>query len=444
MADFTNLFHVDRLSLIILLLVFFVSISIGSYSIRYLKGDKRRLSFFLTMTALVLTISVMVCADHIVLFLLSWGISNILLTQLMVHKRAWEAAKRSSILASGNFALGFIFLAAALFIFYRNTGETSIQALVTQPIAGKWPLAGGLLLLLSAMTQSAIWPFHRWLTSSLNSPTPVSAIMHAGLVNGGGFLLARFMPLLAGHPALLHLLFAAGIATALLGTLWKLMQSDIKRMLACSTMGQMGFMVAQCGLGLFPAAVAHLCFHGLFKAYLFLGSGSAAKEQRLDPNYPPSFRHFSIALLCGVAGAYMFSIGSGKKILVADTNLVLIFIAMITGTQFALPIVRGDRKAKLLLATGATAMTGLFYGFSVHLIEKALTPLKLSFPQPLNALHFSAVILLLVCWLAMLFFKPAIKDSYPGWLQKKYVQMLNASQPHPGTITACRNKYQFK
>ena len=106
--------------------------------------------------------------------------------------------------------------------------------------------------------------------------------MHAGLINGGGFLLARFAPMLAIQPPILNLIFIAGITTALLGTLWKLMQSDVKRMLACSTMGQMGFMIAQCGLGLFPAAVAHLSWHGLFKAYLFLSTGSAAKEKRLD------------------------------------------------------------------------------------------------------------------------------------------------------------------
>jgi len=129
------------------------------------------------------------------------------------------------------------------------------------------------------MTQSAIWPFHTWLISSLNSPTPVSAIMHAGLINGGGFLLTRFAGLFVQSTGMLQVIFFLGLLTALIGTLWKLMQHDIKRMLACSTMGQMGFMIAQCGLGLFPAAIAHLCWHGLFKAYLFLSSGSAAHEK---------------------------------------------------------------------------------------------------------------------------------------------------------------------
>lgn len=443
MTDLTHLFHVDRLSIIIMLLVSFVGTCIGSYSIRYLKGDSRQSIFFFTMTAMILSVFVMVCADHIFLFLLSWAVSNLLLTRLMLHKRAWQAARNSSILALKNFALGFAFLSVALLLFYSVTGETSIQAILAKPVEGKWLLAGGMLLLLSAMTQSALWPFHRWLTSSLNSPTPVSAIMHAGLVNGGGFLLARFMPMLASQPVMLNIIFAAGIATALLGTLWKLMQSDIKRMLACSTMGQMGFMIAQCGLGLFPAAVAHLCWHGLFKAYLFLASGSAAKEKRLDLNYPPSLKQFSVALLCGVAGAYTFAISSGKSFFTANTNLFLIFIAMIAGAQFALPIIRGNKKMKLLPALAATSFMGLFYGLSVYLVEYLLAPLNLSIPQPLNALHFIAAALMLVSWLAMLFIVPNAQKTYPVWYLKSYVEALNASQPHPGTITAHRNKYQY-
>ena len=103
--------------------------------------------------------------------------------------------------------------------------------------------------------------------------------MHAGLVNGGGFLIVRFAPLYLNYPGILNIIFIIGLSTAIMGTLWKLMQSDIKRMLACSTMAQMGFMIAQCGLGLFSAAIAHIILHGLatqievaiFQANFFAG-----------------------------------------------------------------------------------------------------------------------------------------------------------------------------
>ncbi|OIQ67859.1 NADH-quinone oxidoreductase subunit L [mine drainage metagenome] len=395
------------------------------------------------MMVLVVSVFVMVCADNILLLIASWTISNILLARLMLHKHQWKAARQSSVLALKNFTIGFVFLGAALIILYCLTGETSIQAILIRPIAFKWGVLCSVLILLAAMSQSAIWPFHRWLTSSLNSPTPVSAIMHAGLVNGGGFLLARFAPMLAAEPIILNVIFITGIATALLGTLWKLMQSDVKRMLACSTMGQMGFMIAQCGLGLFPAAVAHLCWHGLFKAYLFLASGSAAKEKRLDLDYPPSLKDFLKALFCGLLAAYMFSITSGKHIMVADTTLFLIFLSMIAGAQFALAIIRGHGKAKLLKAIAATLFMGAFYGLNVKIIELILAPLHISVPQPLNVFHFIAATLLLVAWMVMLFMRTNLKHPYPKWLLYGYVKMLNASQPHPKTVTANRNEYQF-
>lgn len=441
--DLAALFNVDMLSIILMSLVALVAIVIASFSARYLKGDSRQKAFYLNLAVMVTSVYVMVCADNILLLLASWAISNILLARLMLHKGGWKAAKQSAMLALKNFALGFVFLGGVLILLYCITSETSIQIILKKHIPVLWGMTCGVLMLLAAMSQSAIWPFHRWLTSSLNSPTPVSAIMHAGLVNGGGFLLARFAPMLTAGPAILDMIFIAGITTALVGTLWKLMQSDIKRMLACSTMGQMGFMIAQCGLGLFPAAVAHLCWHGLFKAYLFLASGSAAQEKRLDLDYPPSFQDFFKALFCGILAACLFAVTSGKHLLVADTNLFLTFLSMIAGTQFALPIIRGQARSKLLLAAAASLFAGALYGLNVRLIEILLAPLKLSAPQPLNVLHLIAAILLLTAWLSMLLLRSKGRRSYPGWVIAGYVQMLNASQPHPKTITTNRNEYQF-
>jgi NAD(P)H-quinone oxidoreductase subunit 5 len=290
------------------------------------------------------------------------------------------------------------------------------------------------------MTQSAIWPFHRWLTSSLNSPTPVSAIMHAGLINGGGFLLARFSPMISAQSTVLNIIFITGIITALLGTLWKLMQSDVKRMLAFSTMGQMGFMVAQCGLGLFPAAVAHLCWHGLFKAYLFLASGSAAQVKRLDLGGPPSPWHFLLAILSGLICAIMFALISDKDIAPNDTSFFLIVLAMMAGTQFALPIIR---QSTLWIAFLATTIIGALYGLSVYLIEQALSDTSLMYPQPLNGLHIIALVAFIVAWIGMLFMRQRHSVAFSDRALKAYVYLLNASQPDPKTITTHRNDYQY-
>lgn len=443
MPSAETLFYIDNLSLIMMTLVGFVSLNIAVFSSRYLRGDRKQGRFYLNLAALVAAIFIMVSAAHLLLLLISWALSNYLLTRLMLHKREWEAARQSSILALKNFAFGSVLLASALLILYLATGETRIQTILSQPIQTPWVIASSVFLLLAAMTQSALWPFHRWLTSSLNSPTPVSAIMHAGLVNGGGFLLARFMPILSSHHAILHLIFITGMTTAILGTIWKLMQSDVKRMLACSTMGQMGFMIAQCGLGLFPAAIAHLCWHGLFKAYLFLASGSAAQEKRLNLSYPPSLKHFAIALVCGIAGAYLFALTSEKDIFAADTSIFLVFLAMVAGTQFSLPIIKGHSIIKIPLSLTLSLCAGALYGLSVFFIEQALVPLNLFAAQPFNLLHAIGLGILSGGWLALLFTHRSRFAHYPRWALKAYVYLLNGSQPHPKTITAHRYHYKF-
>ncbi len=213
----------------------------------------------------------MAVSDHLALYFVSSCLSHALLVRRMEHKSNWKAARASAALAGKNYLLAAFFMGFAFLLLGFETGSWTLRGILAyQEAASSTMILPLVLLILAAMAQSAIWPFHRWLLSSLNSPTPVSALMHAGLINGGGFLLIRFAPLFAHHPGLLTLVFCVGLTSAFLGTLWKLLQSDVKRMLACSTMGQMGFMMMQCGLGLFSAALTHLLWHGLFKAYLFL------------------------------------------------------------------------------------------------------------------------------------------------------------------------------
>lgn len=438
-----HLFHIDNLSLIMMGLVSYVAVCVALFSRNYLKGDNKQVAFYCHLVAVVLTVFVMVTSDNVFLFMIAWASSNFLLSRLMLHKKAWRAARQSSLLALKNFASGFMFLGAAFFLLLWSTGETSIQAILTHSITPITLWCSSFLILLSAMTQSSLWPFHRWLTSSLNSPTPVSAMMHAGLVNGGGFLLARFAPLLAQKQTVLSVIFVLGIITAIMGTMWKLMQSDIKRMLACSTMGQMGFMVAQCGLGLFPAAVAHLCWHGTYKAYLFLASGTAAQEKRLDTDSCPSWQHFLLALFFGALGAIVFTLTVNKTLWVSDTRLFLIVLTMIASTQFILPIIRSQTGFKLLQPLMLVTVMNALYGLSIRLIEQALMPVGIFKPQSLNFLHIVVLFILMTAWAMMFFVDRNRQLMTRQWFLSIYVRIFNASQPHPSTVTANRNQYQF-
>jgi NAD(P)H-quinone oxidoreductase subunit 5 len=444
MTKISYLFQIDQLAIVMLVMVGFIGLCVGIFTSRYLKGDAKYRDFYGTLSLLIISVFMMVCADHILVLWLSWGLSNVLLVKLMIHKSSWRAAYQSGILAGKNFLFGFAMISAAFVLLYVETGQTSLEAILQVSHEPFLFTCVAILLVLGAMTQSAIWPFHGWLISSLNAPTPVSAIMHAGLVNGGGFLLCRFAPLYVDLPFLLTVIFVIGHISVLLGTLWKLMQSDVKRMLACSTMSQMGFMVMQCGLGLFPAAITHLCWHGFFKAYLFLASGSAAQEKKVDLGYPPPISVIMLSLLCGLGASFAFALTSHKAFFPSDTTLVLLFIPFIAGSQFAMPMLREGPLRRLLLSLILTAAMGGAYGFSVSSIETILKPMAMMYPQPLNIIHIGALILMAGSWLVILF-KPKLDEFKPlyAWGLRLYVVMLNASQPHPKTITAHRNHYQY-
>ncbi len=439
-----EVFHFDILSVIMISLVSFLGIIVFCFSRKYMKGDSHYPHFFRNMLLLLLSVIWMAVSDNLFLFWITLCCSNWMLTKLIVHKSSWKAAKASGRLAIQNFIFGCSCIAIAFILMYVSTGSISIQYIVHHP-DDSWYMAFALIMLLiGTMTQSAIWPFHRWLISSLNAPTPVSAIMHAGIVNAGGFLLARFAPLYFSMPKILNMIFVVGLTTALLGSLWKLMQHDVKRMLASSTMGQMGFMFVQCGLGLFPAAIAHLCWHGMFKAYLFLASGGAAQEKRLQLGYPPRFICFLFALATGAFGTYVFARVSNTNWFAADTTLVLVSIVFIAGTQLALMVLRDSSFKMWPLAMIVTGIMGSIYGINVYYFDFILSPLNLMQAQPLNMLHIIALILLVFAWLCILFMRYSnYAGQFPNWLLSLYVKTLNSSQPHPATITTYRKEYEY-
>ena len=149
---------------------------------------------------------------------------------------------------------------------------------LTETVAG--------LIAISAFARSAQFLLHTWLPYTMSGPTPVSALMHAGIVNAGGFLINRFAPLFLHTDSVLHWIFIVGLITAIVGSVLMLAQNDIKKALGYSTMGQMGFMVMECGVGAFSLAVYHLIAHGLFKGTLFLGAGGVIHQARQDDGVP--------------------------------------------------------------------------------------------------------------------------------------------------------------
>ncbi|CDR34820.1 proton-conducting transporter membrane subunit [Criblamydia sequanensis] len=439
-------FIANEISWLMATLILFISGVVHHFSLRYMAGDRNYRRYFLFLGLITISTLLLAASDNIVILILFWSLSNLLLVLLMMHKFEWEAAKNSGVLAIKTFALGLVFLSIGTGLLAYESGTLSLHLIMekSESLTASIRMTTLFFIILAAFSQSGGWPFHSWLISSLNSPTPVSAFMHAGLVNGGGLLIARFAPIFFQESLLANVLFILALITLILGGIWKLIQSDIKRMLACSTMTQMGFMMMQCGLGLFPAALAHLFWHGLFKAFLFLRSGSTIAEDRFQNEEKEStVPAFILSSLCGLLGAFGFIIGSGLSFTLIDTTAVLIFFCWMASTQLAHTLLQKKQSLFFVLITSVFSLsTGLIYGLTVYLIESAVAPLQISQPQMLSSIHITAVALIFFIWIG-LNLKPLTNHEGSLWWRRFYVKMLNASQPDPKAITSIRSGYKF-
>jgi len=278
--------YYDSLTAVMFALICLIGLVITRYADRYLEGDRTQDRFMSWIMATIGAVLLVVIARNLIMFAAAWLLTSLCLHQLLTHypQRPWAvwAARKKFVISR----LGDLFLFAALVLTYRSFGsfdyavifhaaQTVRQAAVTPD----WTLSLiGVLYALAAMTKSAQLPFHSWLPDTMETPTPVSALMHAGIINAGGFLIIRLSPLVSLSQAAMNLLLVVGTLTALFGGVVMLTQTSIKRSLAYSTIAQMGFMMLQCGLGVFAAAVLHIVAHSLYKAHAFLRSGGVLES----------------------------------------------------------------------------------------------------------------------------------------------------------------------
>jgi NADH-quinone oxidoreductase subunit L len=292
-------FYIDRLSSVMMVLITGVTALIYRYSMGYMyqeRGYRRYLGMLGITTSVLLC---MVSSANLVMLFVFWQILSWLLF-LLAHNHAHAATLAG---ASNTFFMlrisdmGFlagIVLAYSLYgtfefqTLFIRAAETPVS-LVLWPALG-WEVSGvtavTLLIFIGAMGKSAQFPVHTWLPRSLYAPTPIHALLHAGIINAGGFLLNRLAPLYGLSSGTLHVVFITGMLTAILGATMMLTQNDIKKTLGFSTIGQMGYMIMECGLGAFSLAVFHLIAHGLFKATVFLNCGNVIHKARQEPSFP--------------------------------------------------------------------------------------------------------------------------------------------------------------
>ncbi|HVO92610.1 MAG TPA: proton-conducting transporter membrane subunit [Terriglobales bacterium] len=290
--------YIDRLSAVMLVHIAAISILIHLFSIHYMQQERGYTRFhsllaFTTFVLFGMVSSPTLLALFVFWQLLSWLVP--LLSHNYVHPPTVRGAFRTFIMHR----FGDMAFLAAIVLAYHVYGTLDLRQLFARAaevhtVLFLWPglemragTAITLLIFIGAMSKSAQFPLHMWLPDSLYAPTPVHALLHAGIINAGGFLLTRLAPLYALSPTTLHIVFTVGMLTALLGSSMMLVQNDIKKTLGYSTIGQMGFMIMECGLGAYSLAIFHLIAHGLFKGTIFLNCGYVIHAARQEPRLPP-------------------------------------------------------------------------------------------------------------------------------------------------------------
>lgn len=274
--------RLDALSVVMFWLVTFLGTLLIQFSRNYLDGDPRQQLFFSRLYLTISAVLLLVLSGNLWQLVLAWIGTSLALHGLLVfypeRPRAIRAARKKYIIAR----IGDLSLIAAAILIAQAFGRTDLgqiraaaaTALADGAIPGGAAVAA-VLAVVAAALKSAMFPFHGWLLEVMETPTPVSALLHAGLLNAGIFLVARFGELVFLSTPALILLIAVGGFTAILASSAMITQSSVKVSLAYSSMAHMGFMLMLCGFGAHTVAIMHLIAHSCYKAHAFLSSGSA-------------------------------------------------------------------------------------------------------------------------------------------------------------------------
>jgi NADH-quinone oxidoreductase subunit L len=317
---------VDQLTVLLLLLVTGVSGVVHVYSSRYMLGESRYNRFFAVIALFTSSMISLVMSGNLLMLLISWEVMGICSYMLISHAAERPSACRAATKAFIVNALADIGLTFGIILTFLAFGTLDIQTILAQAegmqsntinILG-WigldfyidPLSLiPFFLFMGAMGKSAQLPFHVWLPLAMEAPSPVSALIHAAtMVNAGPFLLVRLSPLIILSPSAMTFITIVGITTAIFAGMVSLTQSDIKKILAYSTISQIGFMVMACGLGAFAVAIFHLLAHGCYKAFFFLSTGNALRSVEPGHRHNDHEPHLSEGMEILYGGALLLAL----------------------------------------------------------------------------------------------------------------------------------------
>ena len=451
-------FYVDRLSAVMMVLISAIGTIIYADSVEYMHQEPHERRYFALLGVVVSVLLCMVSSANLMMLFLFWQLLSYLLYLLIhnhTHAATLESAFRTfSLLRTGDVA--FLAGTALAYLLYGTLEfpelfSVAVQSTATITLFPGVECSGAtgvtLLLLIGAMSKSAQFPFHIWLPRYLYAPTPVTALLHAGIINAGGFLINRLAPLFGLSSTVLHVAFFIGMLTAALGASMMLAQNDIKNMLGFSTIGQMGYMVMECGLGAFSLAVFHLIAHGLFKATVFLNSGNVIGKARLDPHFPHHEQeteeesHSRLTWATGFVTTLLIPLlilllthGALQiPLLEAQGTVIFLFFIWITSSQAILTLTR-LRAVPSWKVSAAMLVTLLFVVFVYLIAVESFTEFLYPNPEEVAA-YFKAAEL--PSRLFDMMIGAATLMTVIGWVYV-YVRVHGRSVPMPAWINGIR------
>lgn len=434
--------HLDSIAWLLAFFVLFLGLIIQRFSVRYLMGDHSYRKYFILFTFTTGAASLAWLSDDLRLMAICWGVTLIGLISLIRLNRGWKVAHEAATISGRLFALSWIAIVLAIIWLSHVTGQWQLSsALKDGSLAhlDSWEKTGiNLLLILGVMIPAAQWPFQRWLLESVVAPTPVSAIMHAGLVNAGGIVLTRFSPIFNGDIAQIILLILASISV-LIGTGISLVQVDYKRQLVGSTIAQMGFMLIQCALGAYSAAIFHLVFHGLFKATLFLQAGSLvprlekSTHGRKNISYSWTVVGYILAILVG-ASFWLKDMGNGYQLisaLIIGWSLSVSWKQLVAFGEGSI-----DRIAGLLFLGGFTILYLIIHNYLYGWL-------------PVNVYHGNqlsmAILIFIICFLFVcsIIGRWVVQHRSSVYFTVIYLWLVRLGEAQPKTVESHPNYLKF-
>ena len=359
--------RVDNVTVSVLGLICLVGAVVVRYSSVYLHGDPHERRYARRMLATLAAVSLVVVANSVLLLVAAWAVASVALHGLLTffgdrpaaiavaHKKFLLARCADACMLGATVAFGLTFSTLQI--------DLIVERALASPSLPTGARIGIFLVALAAVLKCAQLPFHGWLIQVMEAPTPVSALLHAGVVNLGGLVLLRFAPIVDRAVETRAVLVVIGVVTAVVASLVMTTRVSVKVALAWSTCAQMGFMLMQCGLGIWEMALLHLLAHSVYKAHAFLSAGNTVRQtQRMQLAVPPAIPEvrslltgvgIAVALTSALAAAWTHVPGTAPLSAAAWTLLGVVALAVVPLTTPCRGRVRASSIARASIVPAA-------------------------------------------------------------------------------------------